>query len=91
MKTKTILASMVFFLMVSAANANTAKSEAKQLSSFKKRQIAWAIKILVDTETINLEKNKCEKLNCDILEQLESEGLINSSDLSPQAICVVPE
>lgn len=90
MKTKIVLAKLAFLMVLSTANASDSRSE-KQLSDSEKEKIVWAIKILVRTKTINLETNKCEKVNCEILDQLEAEGLLNQSDLSPQAICVVPE
>lgn len=90
MKTKTVLVNLLFLAVAMASQGATANNDKKELSDREKEQIAWALKVLVKTKTINLDEKRCEKVDCSILDLLQSEGLIQESDLSTQAICVVP-
>lgn len=90
MKTKTVLANLLFLAIVATAQTTLADGNKKELTDREKEQIVWALKVLVRTKTINLDEKRCEKVDCSVLDLLQSEGLIQESDLTTQAICVVP-
>lgn len=90
MKSKTVMAKLLFLAIVATAHTSSASAYKKELTDREKEQIAWALKVLVKTKTINLDKKRCAKVDCSILDLLQREGLIQESDLTTQAICVVP-
>lgn len=90
MKTKTVLVNLIFLAVVATTHAALANGDKKELTDREKEQIAWALKVLVKTKTMNLDEKRCEKVDCSVLDLLQSEGLIQESDLTTQAICVVP-
>ena len=89
MKKTTILLLAGLLGMNTQVFADTRNAE--KLTPLQKSQIAWAIKILTRTKTIDSPYNQCVEFDQDILSVLESEGLIQSGGVQPQTICVGPK
>jgi hypothetical protein len=90
MKTKIVIANLLFVAVIASSQITSADNRIKSLTDREKEQIAWALKILIKTKTMTLDEERCEKIDCSILDLLQKEGLIQESDLTTQAICVVP-
>lgn len=82
MKKQTLLLTALVLTIALSANAQQAR-----LSPAEKQKIAWAIKILVKHKVISKTQDQCLDIDNDLLKLLENEGLLNQSDVSPQAIC----
>lgn len=63
------------------------EAQAKKLTPLQLKQIAWAIRLLGETKTLNVSEHQCVSFDQDILSLLEAEGQIQNGDVYPTTVC----
>lgn len=84
---KQIVLIIAIILLVNRGQAS--ESQPATGLTFKERQrIAWAIKVLETYQVFNVSENQCVQFEPTLIEQLQSEGLLNRRGSAYMSICI---
>ena len=85
---KQAIIALILTLVLASQMSKADPVKAANLTDEQRRQIAWAIMLLVDTGAMAQDQNKCTKFDPDIIKDLFNQGLLKPGDSRITSICI---